>query len=78
MILQCLRRRNFQGNSEGVIQLKSQVAGKLSQFFTVKECQKKMPWYFEQQLKVLAYIRSKVTQSVLHISRPFEMTMVKD
>lgn len=37
-----------------------------------------MPWYFEQQLKVLAYIRSKVTQSVLQISRPFEMTMVKD
>ena len=41
LILLCLRRRNFQGNSEGVIQLKSQVAGKLSQFFTIKECQKK-------------------------------------
>ena len=37
-----------------------------------------MPWYFEQQLKVLAYIRSKVKQSVLHIARPFEMTIVKD
>ena len=33
-------KETFQGNSKGVIQLKSQVAAKLSQFFTVKECQK--------------------------------------